>query len=108
MVNPWIAAPTTLKITTQEKKELNLFINASKNLQYNFGLSLNDYRNIPFFNRINNISKSQFFGLQFQPIFDLKPEVSLYDNKTSTRQDRQGLSSQNGYSLQKPKYCKAL
>ena len=72
MVNPWIAAPTTLKITTQEKKELNLFINASKNLQYNFGLSLNDYRNIPFFNRINNISKSQFFGLQFQPIFEYR------------------------------------
>ena len=72
MVNPWIAAPTTLKITTQEKKELTLFINASKNLQYNFGLSLNDYRNIPFFNRINNVAKSQFFGLQFQPIFEYR------------------------------------
>ena len=72
MVNPWIAAPTSLKITTQEKKELNLFINASKNLQYNFGLSLNDYRNIPFFNRINNVAKSQFFGLQFQPIFEYR------------------------------------
>ena len=72
MVNPWIAAPTSLKITTQEKKELNLFINASKNLQYNFGLSLNDYRNIPFFNRINNVAKSPFFGLQFQPIFEYR------------------------------------
>jgi hypothetical protein len=72
MVNPWIAAPTSLKITTQEKKELSLFINASKNLQYNFGLSLNDYRNIPFFNRINNVAKSQFFGLQFQPIFEYR------------------------------------
>jgi len=72
MTNPWIAAPTALKITTQEKKELNLFINASKNFQYNFGLSLNDYRNIPFFNRINNVAKSQFFGLQFQPIFEYR------------------------------------
>lgn len=72
MVNPWIAAPTSLKITTQEKKELSLFINASKNLQYNFGLSLNDYRNIPFFNRINNTATSQFFGLQFQPIFEYR------------------------------------
>lgn len=72
MVNPWIAAPTSLKITTQEKKELSLFINASKNLQYNFGLSLNDYRNIPFFNRISNVAKSQFFGLQFQPIFEYR------------------------------------
>ena len=72
LVNPWIAAPTSLKITTQEKKELTLFINASKNLQYNFGLSLNDYRNIPFFNRINNVAKSPFFGLQFQPIFEYR------------------------------------
>ena len=72
MMNPWLAAPTTLKISTQEKKELTLFINASKNLQYNFGLSLNDYRNIPFFNRINNVAKSQFFGLQFQPIFEYR------------------------------------
>ena len=72
MINPWIAAPATLKITTQEKKALTLFINASKNLQYNFGLSLNDYRNIPFFNRINNVAKSQFFGLQFQPIFEYR------------------------------------
>ena len=72
LVNPWIAAPTSLKITTQEKKELNLFVNASKYLQYNFGLSLNDYRNIPFFNRINNVAKSPFFGLQFQPIFEYR------------------------------------
>ncbi len=72
MVNPWIAAPTSLKITTQEKKELSLFISASKNLQYNFGLSLNDYRNIPFFNRINSTASSQFFGLQFQPIFEYR------------------------------------
>jgi hypothetical protein len=72
MVNPWLAAPTTFKITTQEKKELSLFINSSKNLQYNFGLSLNDYRNIPFFNRINNVATSQFFGLQFQPIFEYR------------------------------------
>ena len=71
MINPWIAAPNSLKITTQEKKALDLFINASKRLQYSFGLSLNDYRNIPFFNRINNI-KPQFSGLQFQPIFEYR------------------------------------
>ena len=71
MINPWIAAPNSLKITTQEKKALDLYINASKRLQYSFGLSLNDYRNIPFFNRINNI-KPQFSGLQFQPIFEYR------------------------------------
>ena len=70
MINPWLAAPTILKITTQEKKALDLYINASKSLQYSFGLSLNDYHNIPFFNRINNVAKSQFLGLQYQPIFE--------------------------------------
>lgn len=71
LINPWIAAPNILKITTQEKKAVDLFINTSKRLQYSFGLSLNDYRNIPFFNRINNV-KPQFFGLQFQPIFEYR------------------------------------
>ncbi len=71
LINPWIAAPSSIKITTQEKKAVDLFINASKRLQYSFGLSLNDYRNIPFFNRINNV-KPQFFGLQFQPIFEYR------------------------------------
>ena len=72
MINPWIAAPNLLKISTQEKKALDLYINASKRLQYSFGLSLNDYRNIPFFNRINNVAPSSFFGLQFQPIFEYR------------------------------------
>ena len=72
MINPWLAAPTALKITTQEKKSLDLFINASKKLQYSFGLSLNDYRNIPFFNRVNNVSPSSFFGLQYQPVFEYR------------------------------------
>ena len=72
MINPWLAAPTNLKITTQEKKSLDLFINATKRLQYSFGLSLNDYRNIPFFNRINNVAPSQFFGLQYQPVFEYR------------------------------------
>ena len=72
MINPWIAAPNSLKITTQEKKALDLYVNASKRLQYSFGLSLNDYRNIPFFNRINNVATSPFFGLQYQPIFEYR------------------------------------
>jgi len=72
MINPWIAAPSGLKITTQEKKAVDLYINYSKRFQYSFGLSLNDYRNIPFFNRINNVLPSQFFGLQFQPVFEYR------------------------------------
>lgn len=70
MVNPWLSAPLDLKITSQEKKSIELFINATKKLQYSFGLSLNDYRNIPFFNRVNNVSPSQFYGLSYQVVFE--------------------------------------
>jgi hypothetical protein len=72
IINPWIAAPNSLKITTQVKKALDLYVNASKRFQYSFGLSLNDFHNIPFFNRINNIAPSKFFGLQYQPIFEYR------------------------------------
>ena len=72
MMNPWIAAPNSLKITTQVKKALDVYVNASKRFQYSFGLSLNDYHNIPFFNRINNIAPSSFFGLQYQSIFEYR------------------------------------
>ncbi len=76
MTNPWIAAPSDLKITTQEKKSLDLIINASKRMQYSIGLSLNDYHNIPFFNRLNyssySLVSSSFMGLQYQPIFEYR------------------------------------
>lgn len=49
--NPWIITPTNLKITTQEKQFLKFDINASKHLQYGFGISINRYINLPFFNK---------------------------------------------------------
>ena len=77
MINPWIAAPTDMKITTQEKKNFGVEINASKNLKYGIGLSLNDYRNLPLFNRILNNDKILAFnttqsGLKYKSIFEYR------------------------------------
>lgn len=49
--NPWIDPPALLKISTQEKQYVRFLVNQSKNLQYGFGISLNQYINIPFFDR---------------------------------------------------------
>jgi len=49
--NPWITTPLILKLTTQQKQFIQFEVNASKNLQYGFGLSLNTYLNLPLFNK---------------------------------------------------------
>ena len=49
--NPWINTPINLKVTTQEKQFLKFDVNASKHLQYGFGISLNRYINLPLFNK---------------------------------------------------------
>ncbi|MGI9138377.1 MAG: hypothetical protein ACR2IM_04990, partial [Sediminibacterium sp.] len=49
--NPWIFTPDFLKISTQEKQFLKFDVNASKHLQYGFGISLNRYVNLPLFNK---------------------------------------------------------
>ena len=67
--NPWIAAPTDMKVTTQEKKNIGIQVIGSKNLQYGFGLSLNDYRNLPLFNRVLNMSR---LGLTYQSLFEYR------------------------------------
>jgi hypothetical protein len=69
ITNPWIAAPKEMKVTTQEKKNIALQFNRSKNLQYGFELALNDYRNLPFFNRVLNSAQ---IGLQYQSIFEYR------------------------------------
>ena len=69
ITNPWIAAPNEMKVTTLQKKNIAFQFNTSKNLQYGFGLSLNDYRNLPFFNRVLNSAK---IGLQYQSIFEYR------------------------------------
>jgi len=49
--NKWITTPTVLKLTTQQKQFINIEVNASRKLQYGFGLSLNTYLNLPLFNK---------------------------------------------------------
>ena len=72
LINPWIMAPTDMKITTQEKKNVWVEFNASKNLQYGFGLSLNDYKNLPFFNRVINTVQTAQMGLRYQSLFEYR------------------------------------
>ena len=72
LINPWIMAPTDMKITTQEKKNVGVEFNASKNLQYGFGLSLNDYKNLPFFNRVINTVQTAQMGLRYQSLFEYR------------------------------------
>lgn len=50
--NPWIISPDKLAISSQEKQYFKLAVNASKSLQYGFGISLNNYLNLPLFNKI--------------------------------------------------------
>jgi hypothetical protein len=58
ITNPWITAPTDMKVTTQEKKNIAIQVNGTKNLQYGIGISLNDYRNLPLFNRYINTTRT--------------------------------------------------
>jgi len=69
MDNPWIKAPTDMKITTQEKKNITFQFNTSKYLQYGLGIALNDYRNLPLFNRVLNDAQT---GLKYQSIFEYR------------------------------------
>jgi outer membrane receptor for ferrienterochelin and colicin len=61
-----------MKITTQDKKNVGLSFNPSKHLQYGIGLSLNDYSNLPLFNRINNTVQNLEAGLKYETIFENK------------------------------------
>ena len=72
LINPWIMAPTDMKITTQEKKNVGVEFNATKNLQYGFGLSLNDYKNLPLFNRVINTVQTAQMGLRYQSLFEYR------------------------------------
>ena len=49
--NPWITIPVNLNIMSQDKQYLKFEVNASKHLQYGFGISLNRYVNLPFYTK---------------------------------------------------------
>ena len=67
--NPWINVPTTLAMTTHDKKFIELRINGNKRLDYGFILSLNNYKNLPLFNRYVN-SNVVINGLLYETIFE--------------------------------------
>jgi hypothetical protein len=69
MMNPWITAPSHLEFTTQEKKFVEVQVNAGKRLDYSISFSMNDYKNLPLFNRLMNTDRN-INGLKYEAIFE--------------------------------------
>ncbi len=78
--NPWIMPVSEMKVTTIDKKYISLEVSANKRLDYSFGISLNDYKNLPFFNRILGTDVNTF-GLKYQAIFESKANTIEMDAK---------------------------
>ena len=68
--NHWIAAPNSLPVSTIEKKYFNVDVTASKRLNYGFNMSLNDYRELPFFNQAKQKNNTIQEGLKFDVLFE--------------------------------------
>lgn len=80
--NPWLTMPSALKVSTKDHKFINLHINSSKRLNYGLSLSLNEYKNLPLFNKLNS-AYNAIYGLLYQPIFESKAstlELDAYMN----------------------------
>jgi hypothetical protein len=69
--NPWIISPAQLAISTQEKQFIKLVVNASKNVQYGFGISLNKYVNLALFNKTPNVVYDYIYP----------PSTTFYSNR---------------------------
>ena len=67
--NPWINVPTNIDITTNDKKYVEVQINAGKRLDYGFNFSLNNYKNLPLFNRVTNVNPL-YNGLMYNALFE--------------------------------------
>jgi len=67
--NPWISVPTNIEITTNDKKYIEVQINAGKRLDYGFNFSLNNYKNLPLFNRVTNVNPL-YNGLMYNALFE--------------------------------------
>lgn len=68
--NHWIAAPNSMPISSIEKKYFNVQVTANKRLNYGFNMSLNDYRELPFFNQTKQLNNPIQEGLKFDVIFE--------------------------------------
>lgn len=78
IMNPWIAPPTTMEFTTQEKKFVEIQVSAGKRLDYGISFSMNDYKNLPLFNRLMNTNRS-LYGLKYAAIFEKKASTIELD-----------------------------
>ena len=68
--NHWIAAPTTLPISSIESKYIQVSVTANKRLNYSFNMALNDYRELPFFNQSKSSIHPKEEGLKFDVLFE--------------------------------------
>ncbi|MFM2015720.1 MAG: hypothetical protein RIQ51_1210 [Bacteroidota bacterium] len=68
--NHWISAPSSMPISSKEIKYFNVQVSVSKRLNYGFNMSLNDYRELPFFNQSNQLNNPVQEGLKFDVLFE--------------------------------------
>lgn len=68
-LNPWLNVPNTMELTTHDKKFVEVKINAGKRLDYAINFSLNNYKNLPLFNRQINVNPV-VNGLLYNTIFE--------------------------------------
>jgi hypothetical protein len=78
--NPWVMPVQDMKITTNEKKYITIEVSAGKRLDYSIGVSINEYKNLPFFNRILGTDVNTF-GLKYQAIFEKRAATLELDAK---------------------------
>jgi len=67
--NPWIMPVQNMLITSNERKYITVDVSSGKRLDYSIGVSINEYRNLPFFNQILGTDVNTF-GLKYQAIFE--------------------------------------
>jgi outer membrane receptor for ferrienterochelin and colicin len=65
-----------MPISSIEKKYFNVEVSATKRLNYGFNMSLNDYRELPFFNQAKRMNNPIQEGLKFDVLFE-KRAISI-------------------------------
>ena len=75
LYNPWIEAPSDLKNTIKEAKFVELLISASKKLEYRIGIEFNNYKQLPFFNKMQLPVDKGSIGLLYETIFEQRAKT---------------------------------
>ncbi len=76
--NPWVMPVNNMLITSNEKKYLSVEVSAGKRLDYSIGISMNEYKNLPFFNQILGTDINSF-GLKYQAFFESRASTLEVD-----------------------------